>query len=179
MQTIIKSPSDKLHRNEIDLLIKLTTRKDSLIAAVIKTVIDYNRNRQYHERDCNNHHFIRDVYCAIGVKRLPEIRGRLRKQLEQSKLLCMETLPRTEFVDHADLDSFICYYVDTNALSQLNIRDIEYLVGKYFQFHVKNWELLQHPQLWTCQQPNCQLRHLEEQLEKLSLTSKRTGCILL
>ena len=178
MQTVIKSPTDKLHRKEIDLLFRLTTRKDSLVAAVIKTVIDYNRNRQYHERDCNNHHFIQDVYHAVGVKRLPEIRESLGKLLEQSRQLCLETLSRSDFVDHADLDGFISYHVDNKILSHLNIRDTEYLIGKYFLFHVRNWELLQYPQQWTCQERNCQLRHLEEQLEKLSLTCERR-CVLL
>ena len=90
-----------MHKEEIELLFKLTKEKDGLVDAVIKTVIDYNRNKQYHERECNNRHFIRDVTTAMGIKKLPEVRESLGTQLEQSRRLCMETLPRTDFVDHA------------------------------------------------------------------------------
>lgn len=178
VRAAVKSRSDKLHKKEINLLFQLTTRKDGLISSIIKTVIDYNRNKQYHERTCNNQHFIEDVTRAMGVPKLPEIGESLGKQLEQSRQLCIETLPRSEFADHADLDDFVRYYCESDDLSQLHIRDIEYLVGKYFHYHVRHWEQSHHPDQWTCQEEDCQLNNLEEQLEKLSLSGERKCLIL-
>ena len=166
LRTVSKSPPHSLLREEIDLLFRLTSKKDDLVTAVFKTVVDYNRNKQYNERTCNNHHFIQDMIRALGITKLPEVEESLGKQLEKYKQSCLETLPRTEFMDHADLDGFIHSYRDTNALSQLNIRDVEYLLGKYFQFHVRNWELAHHPEHWMCRERDCQLRHVEELLEK-------------
>ena len=175
VRTVVKSRSDKLHKKEIDLVFKLTTKKDGVISAIVKTAINYNRNKQYHERDCNNLHFIRDVTAAMGIKKLPEIGESLGRQLEQSRQLCMETLPRTEFADHAELDDFIR---DDDTLSRLNIRDVEYLIGKYFHFHVRHWERSNYPDQWTCQECDCQLKKLEEQLEILSLSSDRKCSIM-
>ena len=175
MRSVVKSRSNKLHKKEIDLVFKLTTKKDSVISAIVKTAIEYNRKKQYDERDCNNQHFIKDVTAAMGIKRLPEIGESLGRQLEQSRQLCMETLPRTEFADHAELDDFIR---DGNTLSQLNIRDVEYLIGKYFHFHVRHWERLNCPHQWTCEEDSCQLKKLEEQLEMLSLSSDRKCSIM-
>ena len=177
MESIVKSPPDKLHRKEIELLYKLTTEKDGLTAAVIHTMIDYNRNRQYHERDCNNRHFICDVTTAMGVKKLPEIKESLGEHLEQARLLCTDALTRTEFADHADLDDFVCSMHQTDTLSHLSIRDVEYLVAKYFFYHVRHWELSQCPEQWTCVQEHCQLKGLEQQLERLSLSSDK--CVVL
>ena len=178
MRSAAKSHPEKVHKKEIDLLFKLTTKKDDLIFAIIKTVVDYNRNKEYHKRDCNNHHFIRDVTNAMGIKQLPVIGESLGDLLEQSRRLCMDTLPRTDFVDHAELDGFIRYYSENNDLSRFTIKDIEYLIGKYFQFHLRNWELCDHPDKWTCQERDCQLGHLEEQLEKLSLSGERKCSIM-
>ena len=175
---VVRSPTDKLHRKEIDLLVKLTTKKDSLIAAMINTVIHYNRHKQYDERDCNNHHFIHDVTTAMGIKKLPAIGESLGALLERSRLLCVETLPRTEFVDHADLDDFIHHCCESSSLSELGICDVEYLIIKYFHFHVRHWELSHYPDQWTCQEPDCQLKCLEEQLDKLSLSSERPCAIM-
>lgn len=178
VQTVVKSPSDKLHKKEIDLVFNLTSKKDNLIAAVIKTVVDYNRNRQFHERECNNHHFIQDVTSAMGVKKLPEIAENLGKQLEQSRRLCTEILPKTEFVDHADLNDFVRECRVNNTLSELHMNDVEYLVAKFFHFHVRNWEQSRNLDQWRCPVEDCQLKKLEEHLEKLSLTSDRK-CVVL
>lgn len=175
LKGVIKSHSNKLHKKEIDLVFKLTTKKDGVISAIVKTAVNYNKNKLYHEEDCNNYHFIQDVTAAMGIRRLPEIRESLGRQLEISRQLCTETLPRTEFADHAELDDFVC---DGDILSQLNIRGVEYLIGKYFHFHVRNWERSTCPDQWTCKEHNCQLKPLEEQLDKLSLSSDRKCSIM-
>ena len=178
MQRAARSHPDKVHKKEVDLMFKLTTKKDDVISAVIRTVIDYNRNMEYHHTNCNNDHFIRDVTNAMGIKKLPEIGDSLGGLLERSRRSCMDTLPRTEFVDHAALDDFIRYSFRNNDLSQLTIKDVEYLIVKYFQFHLRSWELSHHPDQWTCQEHDCQLVHLEEQLEKLCLSNERKCSIM-
>ena len=175
MRRAAKSHPEKVHKKEVELLFKLTTKKDNVISAIIWTVLGYNRYKEYHKTDCNNDHFLRDITNAMGIKQLPNIGESLGNLLEQSRRFCMNTLPRTEFVDHAELDGFICNNCD---LSQLTIKDVEYLIGKYFQFHLRNWELSHHPDQWTCQERNCQLAHLEEQLEKISLSSERKCTIM-
>ena len=178
LQTVVQSRSDKLHKKEIDLIFKLTTKKDIVISAVINTVIHYNRHKQYDERDCNNLHFIHDVTTAMGIKKLPVIGESLGALLERSRLLCVETLPRTEFVDHADLDDFIRHCCESSSLSELGICDVEYLIIKYFHFHVRHWELSHYPDQWTCQEPGCQLKKLEKLLEKLALSDEKK-CVIL
>lgn len=176
MQRAAKGRPDDVHRREVNLLFKLTTKKDDVMSAVIRTVLKYNRYKEYHETSCNNDCFIRDVTTAMGIKNLPEIGESLGDMLGRSRRLCRDTLPRAEmFVDHAALDSFIC---GINSLSQLTIRDVEYLIGKYFQFHLRNWELSDHPDQWACQEQDCQLKHLEKQLEKLSLSDDRKCSIM-
>ena len=176
MQRAAKSHPDEVHKKEVNLLFKLTTKKDDVMSAVIRTVLKYNRYKEYHETNCNNDCFIRDVTNAMGIKNLPEIGESLGDMLERSRRVCRDTLPRVEmFVDHAALDNFIR---ENNNLSQLTIRDVEYLIGKYFQFHLRNWELSHHPDQWTCQEQYCQLKYLEKQLEKLSLSSDRKCSIM-
>ncbi len=177
MKRAAKSRPDAVHKKEVNLLFKLTTKKDDVMSAIIRTVLKYNRYKEYHETNCNNDRFIRDVTNAMGIKNLPEIGGSLGDMLEQSKRLCRYTLPRTEiFVDHAAMDNFVR---EINDLSLLSIRDVEYLIGKYFQFHLRNWELSHHPDQWACPEgKNCQLKHLEKQLERLSLSSDRKCSIM-
>ena len=175
MRNVVKTRSDKLHKKEIELVFKLTTKKDGVISAIVQTAVNYNKHKHFHERDCNNRHFIQDVTAAMGIKRLPEIGESLGRQLKQFRQLCVETLPRTEFADHAELDEFIR---DGDSLSQLNIRDVEYLIGKYFHFHVRHWERLNYPNQWTCEEDGCQLKKLEGQLEMLSLTSDRKCSVM-
>ena len=177
MKGIVKGRPGKLQR-EIKLLFELTAKKDSLIAAVIKLAIDYNRNKQYDERNCNSGHFILDVLATMGVVRLPEIRESLGQQLEEARVLCAETLPRTEFADHAELDGFVRSRCQNDTLSLLSIADTQYLVCKYFFFHVRQWQLSQSPERKTCDKKQCQLKHLEEHLDTLSLSSD-DKCVLL
>lgn len=177
LDATISSPPDQLHNQEINLMFDLTTKRDDLINSVIKTVVNYNRNKVYHHRKCNNRHFIRDVTRALGVKKLPAFGVSLKQQLEKSRRRCNRTLSRTELANHANLDAYVSD-LDDETLNDLGIVDLEYLVGKYFHYHVESWELCPDPDQWSCQEVNCQLAKLEEQLEKRALSSG-SNCPLL
>ncbi len=177
LDEVLTSPPGTLHENEIDLMFELTTKKDDLIKSVIKSVTDYNRHKQYHSRSCNNRHFIQDVAGALGVKKLPAFGASLKQQLEKSKRQCSRTLSRADLTTHDNLDAYV-NGLGEEKLHELAVVDIEYLVGKYFFFHVEKWEQSQAPDQWTCQQRNCQLTHIEEQLERTALSSQ-SNCVLL
>ena len=177
LEDALTSPPGSLHKQEIDLMFDLTTKKDDLIKSVIETIIDYNRNKKYHHQSCNNRHFIQDVTRALGVKKLPAFGASLKQQLDKSKRQCSRRLSRTELATHTDLDAYVCD-LGEEKLVELTVVDLEYLVGKYFHFHVESWELSPAPDQWSCQQRNCQLTNIEEQLERTAL-SGQSNCVLL
>lgn len=177
LDATISSPPDQLHDQEINLMFDLTAKRDDLINAVLKIIVDYNRNKVYHHRKCNNRHFIQDVTKALGVKKPPALGASLKQQLEKSKRHCSRKLSRTELANHADLDAYVSD-LDEETLNDLTIVDLEYLIGKYFHYHVGSWELCPDPDQWSCQEVNCQLTKVEEQLERRALSSEST-CLLL
>ena len=177
LDKVLTSPPGALHENEVDLMFELTTKKDDLIKSVIKSVTDYNRHKQYHKKSCNNRHFIQDVTGALGVKKLPAFGASLKQQLEKSKRQCSRKLSRANLTTHENLDVYVSG-LGEEELYELAVVDLEYLVGKYFFFHVEQWEQSQAPDQWTCQQRNCQLTKVEEQLERTALSSQ-SNCVLL
>ena len=177
LEETITSPPDSLHKDEMDLIFELTAKKDDLIMSVIKVIIDYNQNRVYHDRMCNHRHFIQDVTRALGVNKLPDFGASIKQQLDKSKGQCSRKLSRTDLATHTDLDTFVGD-LGERKLSELAVVDLEYLLGMYFHFHVESWESSPSPDQWTCQERNCQLTHIEEQLERAALASK-SNCVLL
>ena len=177
LEGAITSPPDSLHKQEIDLMFELTTKKDDLLKSVIKTVISYNRNKMYDPRSCNNRHFILDVTKALGIKKLPAFGASLKQQLEKSNRQCSRKLSRADLSTHINLDVYVIS-LSEEKLHELTVVDLEYLVGKYFFFHVDDWEQSLAPDQWTCQHKNCQLAQLEKQLEKTALSSQ-SNCVLL
>ena len=177
LEGTITSPPDSLHKKEIDLMFELTTKKDDLIRSVIRTVINYNRDKKYDHKLCNNRHFIEDVTRALGVSKLPAFGTSLKQQLEKSKRQCSRKLLRADLTTHANLDAYV-HGLGEEKLCELTIVDLEYLVGKYFFFHIQDWEQSLAPDQWTCQERNCQLTNIEEQLERTALSSQ-SNCVLL
>ena len=176
LEAVISSRPNRLHDQEIDLMFNLTTKKDDLMKSVIKTIIDYNRNKSYNHVKCNNRHFVCDVTKALGVKKLPAFGASLKQQLEKSKRQCTRTLARAELANHTDLDTYVCGLGEEN-LVKLTTVDLEYLVGKYFHCHVESWERSDDPDQWSCHVANCQLNNVEKQLERTALSSQ--SCVLL
>ena len=177
LNDVLSSPPGTLHEKEVDLMFELTTKKDDLIKSVIKSVIDYNRHKKYHNRLCNNRHFIQDVTAALGVKKLPAFGASLKQQLGKTERQCSQKVSRADLTTHDNLDVYVSG-LSEEQLCELSVVDLEYLVGKYFQFHVEDWERSLAPDQWTCQQRNCQLTRIEEQLERTAL-SRRSNCVLL
>ena len=145
--------------------------------SIIETIVDYNRNKHYHSNQCNHRHFIQDVAKALGVRKLPAIGLSLKRQLEKSRRQCGRQLSRIEFASHAQLDEYVRDLGD-KELGELSVYDLEYLVGKFFLFHVVSWEQSQSPDQWSCQEHGCQLAKVEEQLQRIAL-SKQSVCVLL
>ena len=177
LDEVVTSPPGSLHEKEIDLMFELTTKKDGLIKSVIETVIDYNRHKKYHDRLCNNRHFIQDVTGALGVNKLPAFGASIKQQLEKSRRQCSRKLSRANLTTHDNLDAYVSG-LGEEKLHALTVVDLEYLVGKYFHFHIEDWEQSLAPDQWTCQQRNCQLTSIEEQLERTALSSQ-SNCLLL
>lgn len=177
LDEVITSPPGSLHEKEIDLMFELTTKKDDLIKSVIKTVVDYNRKKRYHRTSCNHRHFIQDVTTALGINKLPGFGASLKQQLDKARQRCSRKISRANLATHADLDAYVTD-LGEEKLQELTSFDLEYLVGKYFFFHVESWEQSPAPDQWTCQEGNCQLTNIEEQLERSALSSQ-SNCVLL
>ena len=174
----VASPPDCLHDREIELMIQLTAKKDELIKDFITTIVDYNKNKTYNSKSCNNRHFVRDLARALGIKSLPVFGTSIKQQLEKSRKRCSRRLSRAELSTHGNLDTYISGLGEAK-LSELTILDLEYLVGKYFHCHVESWEASPKPDQWACPEANnCQLGKIEEQLERTAL-SGQSSCVLL
>ena len=163
----IASPQEFLYGQEVDIAFDLAAKKETLIESVITVFVDYNRNKKYHHKKCNNRHFIGAVAEGLGIKTLPAFGTSLKRQLEKSKKQCSRGLSRIEFTTHAELDAHTTA-LDSEDMKKLTTVDLEYLAGKYFYFHVLSWEQSPAPDQWSCQEEDCQLPKIETQLEKCS-----------
>lgn len=177
LEATISSPPDRIHDQEINLMFDLTTKKDDLVKSVLRVVVNYNQNKTYDQKKCNNQHFIGEVTKALGVKKLPAFGASLKQQLEQSKQQCSRALARAQLTNHVLLDEYICN-IGEEKLRDLTVFDLEYLVGKYFHYHVEAWERSADPDQWCCQEAKCQLNNIEKQLEIKALSSQ-SSCALL
>ena len=173
----IASPPDCLHDREIEFMIQLTTKKDDIIKSFITTIIDYNKNKMYDCRTCNNRHFVQDLAKALGVRRLPAFGASLKEQLDKSRKKCNRRLSRADLSSHSKLDAYVSE-LGEDKLFELTVPDLEYLVGKYFHHHIESFEASAAPDQWSCQEANCQLGKIEEQLERTAL-SEQSSCVLL
>ena len=161
------------HGLEVELIYELTKKRDTLISSLIRVIVEYNRNKQYNNRRCNNQHFIKDVCRAVGIKPFPEICTTFKQQL--SKLKPSRRM-RRNFATHQELDTFVREEIQNGSVASYKSYDLDFLIGQYLRFHITSWDESQDPQgQRKCQVDNCQL----EELEKLKPSFESGRCVLL
>lgn len=143
---------------EVTVLYDLTQEKDKVFEAFVRVCVEYNRNKQYDSKTCNNQHFIKEVCHACGIKNPPEICPSIKKQL---KTLKPSRKVKRNFVEHKDLDDFVKQELEAKNLEAYKPNDIDYLIGQYFLFHIANWNESNSLDGWKCMVPECQLEELE------------------
>lgn len=158
--------SQALKQLDYDLLIQLkyefACKKDELLCALIDTVVRYNRVSAYSKRKCNSVHFIRDAQLALGIAQPNKVSRNVQEHSKKAKQAWKKQTPENIKIEtHGDLDTFV---EETLALETMNQETWDYVITKYFQFHVSGWEKDESSQ-WSCSGQNCMLPKVEALVE--------------
>lgn len=161
--------SEALEKLDYDTLIQLqyelACRKDELLYALIDVCVRYNRANTYRNMNCNNSHFIRDAQLALGIAQPSKIsRGTIQDHLKRLTQMWKKLQSgKVKFESHSDLDTFVEDTVVTETMPQ---EGLEYLMSKYFLFHVSGWD--QHAEdrgTWSCAGIKCMLKTVEDSVK--------------
>ena len=137
---------------QIDLTVKSSASKATLIDRVVEMIVTYNKAYCYHVFTRNCQTFVVDTLIALGIDIPTQLQGRLREyynDLRKNRSLRV----RRDFTTHVELDEFI-----RGNLESLNHKhDMEYLHCLYFQFHLESG--------LTCLSGGCKMAVLVERLE--------------
>ena len=162
-QGIEEAIQNKDYTMQISLQYELTEKKDKLLKKFINTVLQYNRNKKFNKRSCNNQTFLSDVMKSFGIKRPTKFFSSTIQQHIKS-LKPSSDLKQKKMTSHHELDAIV-KEAESESLAK---EDIEFLIAKYFLFHVSSWEGEQEggsSNKWECSR-ECQLCHLEKLLER-------------
>ncbi len=156
---------------EIKLHYDLTQKKDQLLHAFMSTIIKFNRDHTYNRWRCNNQTFLTQAMKSLGIKK-PQLSNSIGKYIGQFKPT--KKISR-KISSHEELDAFVGEVLELQFLK----KDIEYLIAKYFLFHVSDWE--EEPESeskgssdndnWKCSVLECKLPELERTLKELTSIS--------
>ena len=152
---------------QIDLHYRLTDKKDKLLFKFIDTVVEYNRSKTYHKRSCNNQTFLADAMKSLGIDQPGKFSSTIQDHIKSLKP--SRDLARKQVNDHDQLNA-IAAEAKADSTSK---EDIEFLVSKYFLFHVRGWEQEEEhsSDRWQCPAEDCGLPRLEGMLERRSSIS--------
>ena len=154
--------------DEIDLLFKATKSKLDILSALIKVISHYNGKFYYNARQRNCQTFVIDALKAMGCENPPKFEGNLVEYFKSLKA----GRAQPEFTDHTELDE----YVKANVMGsddRLSTQDKEYLLGQYFEYHIRGLTESEHPEGWSCPIANCQMKNLEIHIDEKSMVMHR------
>lgn len=158
---------------QIDLKYELTKKKDNLLMGFIDTVVRFNRNYTYHSRTCNHQSFVTEALRSLGIEPAD---FKLSKSIKEhiAQLRPSKNLSRRSTRTHQELDTVAVGLLGGTSGTPSQ-GDVQYLIAKYFLFHVSAWEKDQKgersPEEWKCLVPGCKLGDLEQTLEELATIS--------
>lgn len=161
---------------QISLQYEIARKKDQLLYAFIDTVMLYNRNKEYGSWTCTNDHFLTDAMNSLGISQRPKLSKSIQKHIGQ--LNPSKKISRKQIRNHEELDGVATSEVI--GVDEAPRGDIEYLIAKYFLFHVSGWEgdrdrgERSPANKWECSFPGCKLRHLEQTLARRTSISSTT-----
>ena len=154
---------DMSYGEQIDLMVDLTTEKKRLIDDLIDLIVRYNKLYYYHPLTRNCQDFVIDAMKALRILNPVDFSGKLGGYFQNLKKGQRSgLLSDSDFTTHQELDSYVVENFD-----KLKQDDLEYFLCHYFSFHLLAG--MEDPATWECQVCNCQMPHLEEQLDRNSL----------
>ena len=147
----------------IQLQYELACKKDELLYAIIDVCVRYNRNNSYRQKSCSNAHFIRDSQLALGIAQPCKFSRTLPDHLKKlSQAWKKLQWGKTKFENHGELDSFV---EDTVAIKTMPQEGLEFMMSKYFAFHVSSWDKMVEDRTWACAGLKCMLQTVEDSLQ--------------
>ena len=163
---------------QINLQYEIARKKDQLLYAFIDTVMLYNRDKEYGGWTCTNEHFLTDAMNSLGITKRPKLSKSIQKHIDQ--LNPSKKISRKKIRNHEELDGVATSEV--LGVEEASRGDIEYLIAKYFLFHVSGWEgdvdrdrgERSPANKWECSFPGCKLRQLEQTLARRTSFSSTT-----
>ncbi len=133
------------------LMYEMTSQLEKCVYSLLDVIVRYNRYSNYNEKNCGHVHFAKAVLHGLGVtdQSLPTT------SLQQYCLAPSLDIPQADrnITSHVDLDKYIFENCDSKALSE----EREYLLSKYFIFHIENWKATNGKHDWSCSVETCQL----------------------
>lgn len=154
---------------QVELTYKVTSEKKSLIDALIKVIIKYNKFHYYNLFDRNCQHFVMDALDALEVripKQLPGGLGKYFKALVEGRTPSLQK----EFKTHSALDEYVTQQQSIGSMPQ---HDLEFLLTLYFRFHLESKAKLKGDgaasRAWQCQEQGCRMGEVEKLIKVESL----------
>lgn len=169
-----KSIDDTVEKGDYSMQIQfhfnLTQKKDELLYTFIDAVLHFNRHKYYSRRRCNNQHFLTAAMKSLGIRKPPKLSASIADHIRQ--LSPSKAIPRKQISNHQELDAVALEVIDNDP----SRADIEFLIAKYFLFHVTGWEGEGGGSTcdakWECSIPGCKQQHLTRELgRKTSISS--------
>ena len=147
--------------HKLDIIYKSREEKEKLINNLVDVIVKYNKTKKYSLFFCNCQHFVKDAMSALHIRNTPQFGGNLGEYLEGLK---QGKLAGLQFNSHIELDIHVKDKLKNNAL---DVREKEYLLCVYFQFHSIEIEDLDPDQQdkWKCPIATCQCSELEYQID--------------
>ena len=159
------------NRNHLDTPVKLKIlydgrdNKKRLLEALCELIVQYNVHKKYSLFRCNCQHFVKDALQVLRIRVEDTLKfegslGNYFDDLKRGKEI------RCQFDSHEDLDAYV-----KDAMGSLEIRDKEYLLCMYFQFHSSETKILtpEEQDEWKCSIKSCLCEQLEMKIENEAL----------
>ena len=156
----MKEASEKHdHAKQIMFHYEFTEKKDKLLLDFAMKVLEFNKDKYNDPVTCNNQTFLTEAMRSLQIKdrAIPSLTPTVEEYLKPSR-----SLRKHQLRNHQELDEFV-----VSSDHDLPKDDIEYLMVKYFQFHICKWKKLKQSQeKWFCPTPTCKLPCLQGALMK-------------
>ena len=122
---------------------------------LINIVSRYNKSYFYHPifRSCQK--FVADSMSSLGYPVHPELEGSLGNYYKEVKKGVKQSLT---FNSHADLDTYVEHALESRGVT---LPEAEYLMSRYFLFHVTSMTESKTVDRWQCQVQSCRMAQLE------------------
>ena len=168
-------------KDEIDLIFEATRNKLDMLHALVKVISRYNGQYYYDAIFRNCQTFVIDALKAMGCTNPPQFQGNLKEYFENLK--AGDCQP--QFDGHEALDRYVRENVtnrrtgghegarNQQAGGQLSTQEKEYLLGQYFQYHIRGMTESEDPEDWRCPIQNCQMEQLERNIDEQSMSMHR------